>query len=96
MELPDSTLIGCWKGGIFHRQCGFSKTGPSLPIFDPLFLSKFPDLTPKEFSRLIELSFKTQEKMERERLAVTAREDWPQHCETRLQRDIQAPKKLIQ
>jgi sugar phosphate isomerase/epimerase len=67
----------------------------SLPIFDSLFLSKFPDLTAQEFSRLIELTFKTQEKMERENLTVMAREDWPQHCEARLHRDIQSLKRLI-
>jgi sugar phosphate isomerase/epimerase len=67
----------------------------SLPIFDPLFLSKFLDLTPEEFSRIIQLAIKTQEKTEQENLVIVTREDWPRHCESRLQRDIQALKKLL-
>jgi sugar phosphate isomerase/epimerase len=68
----------------------------SLSIFDSLFLSKFPDLTAEEFSRLIELAIKTQEKMGRESLAITPREDWPQHCESRLDRDVHSLKHLMQ
>ncbi len=67
----------------------------SLPIFDSLFLSKFPDLTTEEFSRLIGLTFQTHEKMEQEDLTIMDREDWPQHCELRLHRDIQFLKHLI-
>jgi sugar phosphate isomerase/epimerase len=67
----------------------------SLPIFNPLFLSKFPDLSAEEFSRLLELTLKTEEKMERGSLAITEREDWPQHCEARLQRDIRSLKRLL-
>ena len=67
-----------------------------LPIFDPLFLSKFPNLTPEEFSRIVHLALKTQEKMERKDLTITAREDWPKRCESRLHRDIQALKQLNQ
>jgi len=71
-------------GGSFH-----------LPVFDPLFLSKFPDLTPGEFARIMRLTLKTKEKMDKGKLAITKREDWPQICESRIKRDILSLRKLL-
>lgn len=71
-------------GGSFH-----------LPVFDPLFRSKFPDLTPGEFARIIRLTLQTKEKMDKGKLAITKREDWPRICESRIKRDILALRQLL-
>jgi sugar phosphate isomerase/epimerase len=67
----------------------------SLPVFDPLFLSKFPDLTTEEFARILELSLQTRERIKTGDLVVISREQWPQLCEERIQRDIQSLKRLV-
>jgi sugar phosphate isomerase/epimerase len=61
-----------------------------LPVFDPLFLSKFPDLTAGEFARILRLALQTKERMNTGGLTVTSREDWPGICEERIKRDIQS------
>ena len=66
-----------------------------LPIFDSLFLSKFPDLSPEEFSRLIRTAIQSAELIESGECATTKREEWPEICESRIQCDIQALRKLI-
>jgi len=67
----------------------------SLPVFDPQFLSKFPDLTTEEFARILRLVLQTDEAMKNGDIAITAREEWPQICEARIKRDIQALKQLL-
>ena len=67
----------------------------SLPVFDPLFLSKFPDLTAEEFSRILRLALQTQKRMENGNIAITAREEWPEICEARVQRDIRSLRHLL-
>jgi sugar phosphate isomerase/epimerase len=71
-------------GGRFH-----------LPIFDPDFLSQFPDLTVPELSSLIQLSQQTEELFRTDRLDITDREEWPHVCASRLSRDIQTLKDLL-
>jgi sugar phosphate isomerase/epimerase len=68
----------------------------SLPVFDPMFLSKFPDLTAEEFARILRLALQTDEMMKNGDIAITAREEWPQICEARIKRDIQTLKQLLQ
>ena len=52
-----------------------------LPIFDPAFLSKFPDLTVQEFARLAELAERTGREPACRPLP---REDWPRIAEARM------------
>jgi sugar phosphate isomerase/epimerase len=66
-----------------------------LPVFDTLFLSKFPDLTTEEFARILRLALLTKEKLENGEVAVTAREEWPDLCEARIQSDIQSLGQLL-
>ena len=65
-----------------------------LPIFDPTFLPKFPDLTVQEFSRLIQMAQQTAQAVRAERCAVTERGAWPKLCEKRLEADIQTLRKI--
>jgi hypothetical protein len=64
-----------------------------LPIFDPLFLSKFPDLTTGELSRLIELSWRSGKKKS-EGCLETDRALWPEVCELRMTEDLRELKRL--
>ena len=64
-----------------------------LPVFDPRFLSEFPDLTVEELSRLLRLVHMTREAMEAGRCSLTEREKWPGVCEERLSQDIQTLRK---
>jgi len=67
----------------------------SLPIFKSHFLSQFPDLSLEEFVSLISLAQRAGELAQNGKLFVEQRERWPQVCESRLKRDIQALKKLL-
>ena len=67
----------------------------TLPIFNSLFLSKFPDLTAGELSRLIQSALASQKKLNANQFSITKREMWPEICEERVQRDIRALKDLV-
>ena len=64
-----------------------------LPIFDPVFLGKFPDLTAEELSRLIRLSQSTADRSS-SGCRATDRAHWPEVCEQRLADDIVALKEI--
>ena len=66
----------------------------SLPVFDDDFRSRFPDLRLSEFIELIRLAARTRRKMDKGGLAIVPRERWPEICEARLNRDIQALRTL--
>jgi sugar phosphate isomerase/epimerase len=72
-------------GGEFH-----------LPVFDPVFLSKFPDLTTEEYIRIQRLALQSEKRMKNGDLVITARENWPEICEARIKRDIQSLSELLQ
>lgn len=55
-----------------------------LPVFDPLFLSKFPDLSVQEFARLLELAHDSASKIAEGKIAILPRENWAEQCEKRL------------
>ncbi|MBZ5496374.1 MAG: sugar phosphate isomerase/epimerase [Acidobacteriia bacterium] len=65
-----------------------------LPIFDASFLSKFPDLTAAELSRLIRLSQLTAEKSMSGGCMVE-RDRWPDVCEQRMAGDILALRRIV-
>jgi sugar phosphate isomerase/epimerase len=71
-------------GGQFHQ-----------PIYDPDFLSKFPDLTVQEFSRLIRTAHITSSAINEGKCTITSRDDWPEICEERLVRDIRGLKDIV-
>jgi sugar phosphate isomerase/epimerase len=63
----------------------------SVPIFDSLFLSRFPDLSGAELARVVQLAQFSG--------AITtcrplSRDEWPHVCEARLERDVTALRAL--
>jgi hypothetical protein len=58
-----------------------------IPIFDPVFLSRFPDLTPGELARVVAF---TQQTAARPQCAPLPRPEWPDVCEARLAGDLAA------
>ncbi len=59
-----------------------------IPILDPEFCRKFPDLNDDELAQLTLLAEKTKQKMEAETLAILDRKDWAGVCEKRLATDL--------
>jgi sugar phosphate isomerase/epimerase len=55
-----------------------------LPIFDPEFLGRFPDLTAHELARLLRLSLLTRKKTLAGKIGVVERGRWPEVCEERV------------
>jgi 3-oxoisoapionate decarboxylase len=62
-----------------------------LPVFDPSFLSRFPDLSASEFARLMELSVRTAAQPA---AIPLAREAWPGCAERRMADDLAALRSL--
>ncbi len=60
----------------------------NIPLNDPVFRAKFPDLKEGELDVLRGLAARTKGKMERKELAVLDRADWPSRCEARVIRDL--------
>lgn len=101
---------GIGKGVIDLREiCGLLATTSSsinltiedhggkffLPVFDSMFLSKFPDLTAGEFARIIRLAIDSDKMMRSTEMDITEREDWPRLCEARIKSDIQSLRQLL-
>lgn len=59
-----------------------------IPIHDPTFLSRFPDLTVQELGQLLRIAHEGQRRIAAGELAITDRADWPRLCENRVARDI--------
>lgn len=66
-----------------------------IPVFDPVFLAKFPDLAAPEFVELIRLATETKDRMDRRELAILDRPRWPEACEDRVKRDIAALRRFV-
>lgn len=78
-------------------NCSIEDHGGSfeLPVFNPEFLSEFPDLTVQEFASLIKISQRTVEAVRSRGLEIVERSRWAEVCEARLIRDIQSLKTLL-
>jgi len=68
----------------------------SIPVFDPVFLAEFPDLTASETIRLVELSVRSQELLDEGKIAILERSRWPEHCERRVKRGLRALKRIVE
>jgi sugar phosphate isomerase/epimerase len=67
----------------------------SLPIFDPAFLSRFPDLSAQELARLVSLAQENSARPPGERLRPIDRSAWPGPCEERVRNGIHYVKALV-
>lgn len=70
-------------GGEFH-----------LPVFDPEFVSRFPDLQVPELISLIECAVVTGDRIRIGECRITSREEWPGICEKRVLEDLEALKNI--
>jgi len=66
-----------------------------IPVNDPDFLARFPDLAVPELVGLLRLAVRTRALMEAGKLAVLPRDRWPAACEPRVRRDIQSVRRLM-
>jgi sugar phosphate isomerase/epimerase len=65
-----------------------------IPIFNPSFLLKFPDLNVVELSRLLSLALESRRLVEREDIAVVERNRWPEVCEDRVRKGLRNIKRI--
>jgi sugar phosphate isomerase/epimerase len=66
-----------------------------IPVHDGEFLARFPDLTVPELVGLLGLTARTRALMDAGKLAVLARERWPDVCERRVKRDLAAVRRIV-
>ena len=66
-----------------------------IPVNDPEFLARFPDLSVPELVRLLGLSVRTRALMDAGKLSVLPRDRWPAVCEHRVKRDLLAVRRII-
>jgi len=67
-----------------------------IPIHDPTFLSRFPDLTVQELGQLVRMAQEGERRIAAGQLAITDRADWPRLCEDRGAADIMSLKEIVQ
>jgi sugar phosphate isomerase/epimerase len=66
-----------------------------IPVNDPEFLARFPDLTVPELVRLQRLAVHTRALVDAGKLAVLPRDRWPAACEPRVKRDLRAVREIV-
>lgn len=66
-----------------------------IPVHDPEFLARFPDLTVPELVRLLRLAARSRSLHDAGQLAVLPRDRWPAVCEGRVKRDIRAVRRIV-
>ncbi|MFH2000350.1 MAG: TIM barrel protein [Planctomycetota bacterium] len=66
-----------------------------LPVFDPVFLSRFPDLTAAELSRLFSMAHQGDLSIRKGEMSPLDRAAWPKLCETRTASGIQYLRRLV-
>jgi sugar phosphate isomerase/epimerase len=66
-----------------------------IPLNDPVFRAKFPDLREGELAALRGLAGRTKRRMEEEGLEVLDRADWPSCCEERVIRDLGTIREMV-
>jgi sugar phosphate isomerase/epimerase len=65
------------------------------PFFDPSFLTRFPDLTVLELSRLIATARLGGERLQTGELRVTERDEWPGLCQARTRAGLKNLRRLV-
>ena len=85
IDLPEILRLVSWLDRPVNLSAEDHGGSFLLPIFDPTFLSRFPDLTAQEFARLSSLAERTGRKAACRPLP---REAWPQVAEARMAADL--------
>jgi hypothetical protein len=67
-----------------------------IPVFDPAFLDRFPDLTVPELVRLVRLARAGTEAARSGGPAPLDRADWPRLCEERVTRGMRNIRRIAQ
>ena len=67
-----------------------------IPVNDPGFLARFPDLSVPELVRLMALAARTRALLDAGKLAVLPRDRWPAACELRVKRDLHAVRRIAE
>jgi 3-oxoisoapionate decarboxylase len=67
-----------------------------IPVFDPDFLARFPDLTAAELAKLLGLAAASRALKEKGKIAVLDRDRWPERCERRVKSDLRAVRKIVE
>jgi len=67
-----------------------------IPVFDPRFLARFPDLDAAGFSGLLRLAAGTEARVRSGAAAVMSREEWPAVCEGRVRRGLAAIRGIVE
>jgi sugar phosphate isomerase/epimerase len=67
-----------------------------IPVNDPEFLARFPDLSVPELVRLLGLTVRTRALMEAGKLFVLPRDRWAAVCEPRIKRDLHAVRHIVE
>ena len=65
-----------------------------IPIFNPSFLLKFPDLSALGLSRLLTLALESGRLVERGDMAIVERNCWPEVCEMRVRNGLRNIKRI--
>jgi len=66
-----------------------------IPIFNPSFLLKFPDLSVVELCRLVSLALESRRRVERGEMVVVERNRWPEVCEGRVRKGLRNIKRIV-
>jgi sugar phosphate isomerase/epimerase len=67
----------------------------SLPVYDPLFVSKFPDLSVQEFAGLLKLASRSVSELQKGNINMVSRDKWPEICEERFIKDLANLKHIL-
>ncbi len=67
-----------------------------IPIADPAFLARFPDLTVAEMASLLRLAARTRRLQDDHGLRPLDRSRWPQVCEARVKRGLRALRRMAE
>ncbi len=66
-----------------------------IPVFEPGFLLRFPDLTAVEFAQLLALANQTKRMVEEGKIAILDRSRWPEVCESRVKAGLLNIKNIV-
>jgi sugar phosphate isomerase/epimerase len=67
-----------------------------IPVFDPDFLAKFPDLAVAELAKLLGLAAASRTLKEKGKIGILDRDRWPERCERRVKNGLRAVRRIVE